>query len=528
MAKAFTMDIFKLINNKIPSNIKTCFLSGIIIGWATHFYMLTNKIPNWDDISQINSLGLTTGIGRWMLEPLRDIGQRASNPAIHGLLLVVFITLAACLVVSSLNLKSTTSAVLVPAVMVTFPSVTGVMFFMFTAHLYGIGILLFALSGYFIQKYKFGFIPSGICIVLALAIYQPFVSVVIAIFLLELIFSAIRGEKFKKLVRQGFIDAGTLAVSTLIWAIIAHLINPNMSQETYGGVNEMGKISISEAPRLLGRVYKRVLEYFVSKPFAFVTPTMRWLNIMTCIGIVVLLVACIIKFGIVKRKLELAFMGIMCFLFPFAIGFIYFMAPQAPFSTLMLYAYCMVYVLIISLAEMLFANIEIPKEIGSAIRKPELYGAFITAAVISLVVYNNYLLDSQAYFRSSIAFERTVNYYNRIVQSVESQNGFKNGDRVAILGEFYYLDNPAPIELYVFYDDINLRELSGVALENGLITSGVRNNFIKTYIGFDGGKISTEEKQSILDSTEYKEMQLYPSSEGISKIGDIWVVKLCE
>ena len=525
-------DIFGYLINKIPRNIKICLASGVIFGWITHFYMLTHKLPNWDDITQINSLGLTSQIGRWMLEPLQNIGQRASNPAIHGMLLILFISIAACMVVSALGLKSVTSAILVPAIMVAFPSVTGILFFMFTAHLYALGILLFCVSAYLIRRFRFGFIGAGVCLILGLAIYQPFVSVAIALFLYILIEEAFQGKTFAKLIKTGFIYAGTLAASTFIYIVIAHLIYPNMGNETYGGANEMGKMPIAEIPKNFGRVYKRVLEYFITRPFAFITPGMRIVNICICIAIAVLVIAVIAKYKMWRKKLELAFTAVMFFFVPFAVGFVYFMAPKAPFSMLMLYAYSMLYILVLLLLELLLRQDNEMHDLSEERTKLKIVTASALTCVITFVlligVYQNYLLDSQAYFRSSIAFERATAFYNRIVSFVESQEGYKSGDRVIILGEFYYKDNPAPIEIPVFYDDEEFRDLSGVALENGLITSGVRSNFIRTYIGFECGYISGDERDEILNSKEYLEMSIYPNKEAIKKINDVWVVKLCE
>lgn len=523
-------DVFEQINKILPRNIKVCFCSGMIIGLITHLYMITHKIPNWDDISQIDGLGLTNQVGRWMLEPLQYIGQKASNPAINGVLLIMFISLAACLVVSTLKLESISSAVLIPAVMVTFPSVTGVLYFMFTAHVYSVGILFFCLSAYLIQRFRFGFIPAGICIILGLAVYQPFVSVAISLMLMVLILDGLRGGKFKMLTINGLKYAETLAVSTFIYIQISKLIFPNMGEETYGGVNEMGKIALADIPKNFGRVYKRVLEYFITRPFSYVTSGMHVLNILVCALIVILFAINFIQLKLWKKKLELAFICLMIFFLPFAMGFVYFMAPNAPFSTLMLYAYSMLYVFALVLFERAFVQ-------GENIDNQEnksFYKGVKTACTLAVVLtvffvaYGNYLLDSQAYFRSSIAVERVTNYYNRIITRVEEMSGYTVGDRVAILGEFYYKDNPSSVEIPIFKNDENYRELDGVVLENGLITSGVRNNFIKTYLGFNPGYIWAEEKKAILNSEEYKEMPDYPAEGSIAKISDIWVVKLCE
>ncbi len=523
------MDILDFIKNKTPNNIKICLVSGIISGLITHFYMLTHKIPNWDDISQINGIGLTSEIGRWMLEPLWSIARKASNPAINGVLFIFFISISACLIVSSCKIETTTASILIPAVMITFPSVTGILYFMFTAHIYAIGILLFCLSSFLIQKYKYGFVPAGIGIIMALAIYQPFVSFAISLMILMLVMEALKGQDFKLLVKRGGVYASTLAFSTFLYIIISRVFFLNVEKEKYGGVDEMGQMAIVDIPKNFGRVYKRVLEYFITKPFAYVTEGMRLLNISACFLVVVLFIMCVAKLKLWRKKLEMAFMCLMLFLLPFAIGFVYFMAPDAPFSSLMLYAYTMLYILVIALAENVFASNNYREKMTNRVENTfQVIGVITTTVVIVLIVYGNYLLDAQAYFRSSIAVERVTNYYNRIISRVEGMDEYQVGDRVAILGEFYYKTNPAPVEIRLFEDDERYRELDGVVLENGLITSGVRNNFIRTYLGFDPGRVSDEERKALMKTESYKKMQTYPKEGSVYKIGDIWVVKLCE
>ena len=59
-------------------------------------------------------------------------------------------------------------------------------------------------------------------------------------------------------------------------------------------------------------------------------------------------------------------------------------------------------------------------------------------------------------------------------------------------------------------------------------TSGVRDDFIETYVGFKMADIDWSKKEDIMSSDIYIDMPLYPAEGSIQKIDDIWVVKLCE
>ena len=56
-------DIFAKAINKIPRRIRIGFISGIITGIFTHFYMLTHKLPNWDNINNFTGYGQGSNIG---------------------------------------------------------------------------------------------------------------------------------------------------------------------------------------------------------------------------------------------------------------------------------------------------------------------------------------------------------------------------------------------------------------------------------------------------------------------------------
>ena len=226
------------------------------------------------------------------------------------------------------------------------------------------------------------------------------------------------------------------------------------------------------------------------------------------------------------RPMECVLYCILCLFMPLAVAFVYFMAPDAPFSMLMLYAYVLIYITVIMLWERAIAYWQDGQEIKWKTIMRKLL-VWITVLCIMISCYCNYLISNTAYLRMEISYERVTSYFNRIIERVESCEGFQNGDKVAMLGEFYYLDNPSPTEIGGFYTE-QLRSMDGVALENGLITSGVRNNFIETFIGFDMANLSETEKTEIMESQSYQQMPVYPAEGSICKIGDVWIVKLCE
>jgi hypothetical protein len=513
-------DIFESLNNRIPKHIKICLASGIIIGMLTHFYMLTHKLINWDDANNLSAPGSTDYLGRWFLKYIHGLGSEHSIPAVHGFLFILFLTLSACLVLEIVNIKSTTGAILVPALMVTFPSVVSTMTFMFMAHTSGIAIFMVCLAIYLLRRFKFGWIPCIVLLICAMGTYQSYISIAITLMLMGMISDLIDGKKFVDILKKGIIYVVILGVSVLIYMVLCHVFYPGINDETYGGVGNMGQIAISEMPKLIGRCYKRFLEYFIWKPFAFVSKTAQCANIVTCILAVVLFGIVSVQRKLYKDVLSYLLLILVCFFVPLAAAFIYFMAPEVDYSMLMLYAYVFVYVIVLELFERCIID-------WKSVSVWKMVISIAVVATLFVSCYTDYLLTNRAYLRTDIATERVKSYFNRVISMAENTEGFKHDDGIVILGEFYYVDNPSSVEIDVF-DSEDLRELSGVALENGLITSGVRDNFIKTFIGYEIADISWAERDEIMDTDEYKAMPVYPENGCVQKINGVWVVKMCE
>jgi len=520
-------DVLAQFCKRIPKHIQICFISGMITGWLTHFYMLSHKLVNWDDANNLSTPGSSDYLGRWFLKYIHKFGSVHSIPAVHGFLFILFLVLSACLVLEILQLESITAAILVPALMITFPSAVSTMTFMFMAHTSGIAIFMVCMAVYLLRKYQYGWLPCTVILVCVLGIYQSYISFAITLMLIGMIADLIHHKKFLEMLKKGIICVVVLGIGVLIYMKLSHMIYPNLDNETYGGVGNMGQIAVSEMPRLVARCYKRFLEYFLWKPFSFVTKTAQRTNQITCVLAIVLFIVVTIQRKLYRDILSFLLLVLYCFFVPLATAFIYFMAPEVDYSMLMLYAYVLIFVLVLALLEYCIEDWE--KHLTHAKWQIAIQWGLAIVTVLTMFVscYCDYLLTNKAYLRTDIATERVKAYFNRVIVMAESQEGFQAEDKITILGEFYYKDNPSSVEIDIF-DANDLRELSGVALENGLITSGVRDNFIRTFLGYETATLDMDEKAAIMEMNVYKEMSVYPNNGCVQKINDVWVVKMCE
>lgn len=525
------MDIVKELVRKVPRNMLLCFISSVAAGIIIHLYILTHKLPNWDDINNLRGFGSGAEYGRWLLEYIRPLYGEWSVPAFNGMLAILLWSIGAAMIYKALELTTQTSAVLLGIMVISFPAIASTMTYMFTVTCYAIGFLLVCIGSMLFRRYKYGFLPAILLYLLSLGIYQSYICLAVSILIMGFVLDLIRdGKRFKEV----FMD-GCKAVAALVITLVSYLAVSkwfNHSITTDRGLDTMGQIDVLELPRLMMRSYKRISEYFLWKPYSFTTPFTQRVNIAVCIMIVLIFVWILIRSNRYRDKLESILATVLMLVLPMAIASIYILAPETQDATLMmLHPYFFVYVILISLAETLGMQIKNAggdnKEGSRYDQRTQVskYMIGISVILIAVIGYRNYLVANEAYFRTEIAFERAYAYYNRIMMNVEAKSGYRYGDAVAIIGEFY--PEPTPLSSYNIDDD-RFTEFSGIALENGLLTSGSRRNFLRTYLGIDLPEVSDEEIDVIKESEEYQAMPTYPDSTSIQKINQVWVVKVHE
>lgn len=546
-------DTIKALLGKIPTRIRRCFLTGMISGILIHAYMFTNKLPNWDDINNVGSFGVGSEFGRWFLKYINPVDGIWSVPWIGGLFAVVFLSLAACMAVAALDIRSLTGVVLVPLMMLSFPSVCSMFTFMFTADCYAVGIFLACTAAWLIRKYRFGFLPGIALLVLSLGLYQAYLCLALGILVCGLFLDQLREEepgeesgrsgqspskggklfsgREKSVFLSGVKTLLILIAAVALYSLIARLIFPEL--DSYNGLNQMGRIDPVRLPRLILRAYRWVAEYFILKPYSFVNGFARALNVICC-----LLAAALVIAWFVKRKVWKRPAGALLYLFlaaavPLAMGSIIIMAPDASVSMLMLYQYVILYLFIIALMERslqkkdgLFAEKKPAAQNRFLKNGPGLVSLFVTV-VLLLVSYENFVVTNEAYFRMGIAYERAYAWYNRIMERIEATEGYQPGDAFLLLGEYGLSETPDLLGSYSM-DGERFDDLSGVAKETGLLTSGVRQNFMKIYVGVETPEVSEEVQEAIRHTEEYQNMPAYPEEGCVQRIMDVWVVKTCE
>lgn len=526
---------------RIPCPVKISFFSAVVMGLFTHLYMLTNKFPNPDDTRHMFDLGVSTSGGRFGLDLLSQkwfgldvsILTAYSMPWLNGLLSIMLIGISAACIVMLFGVKRKVNCALIAMIMVTYPTVTGTLHYMFTAPAYFVALLFSAVSVYAFQKRKWYSVLIGeLLLMLCLSIYQAYFWVAIGLSILLCFFAALdQGETRKKPILSIFKD-GVFFLAALVGALILYAVtNKLMLRMTgtelvqYGGLNDLFNISGVN----LFAYFKLGYQKFFENAWNMVEEGAPYRHCLFLCMIAAAIIQLIVIFG---KKFSIksaqsfgtgAFLAALIFIFPLGAGSIYVASRQFVHS-LMMYPSVLNFVFCIVILDR-FLDCMDSKKWKSMLYK-------ISAICVLLISINYSVIANAVYLGSQITTSQAMYTLNRLVTRMQLVEDFDiNTMPVAFVGSPNDVENPPTLS-----DLYSLNNVVGVCFvndpvtgyeENVLINTVARTNFQQMerwlgekYIVAENGQI-----EQIMTTEEFAEMSTYPEPGSLRIIDDILVVK---
>ena len=175
----------KNLYGKINSEWKVCFLSAMLVGFLTHFYKLTNWLPNWDSLVFRYDPQNMLGLGRWFLAVVCAPSSFYDLPFLNGMITLFFHGLGAVFICRVLDIREKITAGLIGAGIVTFPTVTSVLMYNYVSDGYSIAFFFSVLAAWYLTQEKPKYLLGALLIALATGIYQAYVTVTVMLILLK-------------------------------------------------------------------------------------------------------------------------------------------------------------------------------------------------------------------------------------------------------------------------------------------------------------------------------------------------------
>lgn len=501
----------------------TAAWAALISGVVAHCFGLVHILHNYDNIlQQPKGYGAGVTSGRWLLSILGDIGENFLDlgynfPVVNGLFYLILIALSAALVVRLLKIRSRLSAVLAGCLMSTFPTVCATMLFRFTAAYYGLCLLLSVLAAWAVEKPKYGILLSALFTACALGIYQAYTPVTIGLFVLMLMRCSLEEDAdFGKLVALGIRCCISLVLGLALYFVLLKLslavysIWGQVALDSYMGINEMGKIKLSELPYLLKKAWLNAV-FFPLVDYCQLASTrtlkVLWMGLM-------LLTATLGVYLLVKRRpkpLNAVFCCLMVVLFPLAVNFQVIMSPQGVY-TMMVYSFVLIACVPLMLLEFL------PPEAFRVKGRQLVRG--VTGVLLALIMFYNGYNANFHYTALYYSNRQVENYLSGMVAQMRMTEGFTPDLKWAFLGE-----NRDPM-FWDHWDTMprygGMRACSAKELFN---TEYSRSCWFTNYLGIGVSFASKEEEKMLSADPRVEQMPCWPSQGSMQVIDDYLVVK---
>ena len=512
--------------NSIPKIYRFTFWCTFLAGMLAHFYILTNKLPTFDDMLCLNSFGGSFTLGRWFLGVLGLVKYKLlgnySMPMLNGTLAIFFIAIFACLVNAALKNNNILIAVLTGVMLVVFPTIAGNLSFMFTGYYYSIAMVLLGAGVLLISQGKkvWMLISGGFLLTLSLAIYQAYYPLGIGLFLIVLIVDTLKGEdKYSELFKRALWYLAGLLLGLLFYFPLNQFWLRIMHTEmgTHKGLDHMSQISLRELPKRIILTYKAFLK-MLSQNYYGITGNM-WIRvaiILLLAGALFLLIRRSIWLITKKKYLICVLLWVILLLFPVGIHSIYLMVEEQYLYTLMIYADVLLFIFPLILGEKLLVY---EKAEGKSTMTTCIINWLFALMVLFSVVFYIYQ-DNAAYLEAELSLSSAKSYYTTLITQIKSLEGYSEEMEVVLIGENQ--DSTIYEIRKEFFQDV---EIGGI-YETDRVVKGIdRMRFMKYYCGYDQ---KVTEDITDFKADDWQNMPNYPEDGSLKIVGDKIIVKFSD
>lgn len=495
----------RLQENKVP------FFSAVFVGLLCYVYAFTNKLLNHDEVQSLFTKGSTVTSGRWGLGALDSIFPNYSMPWIYGVMAVVFIAVACCLLVRILKIRSACLQALLAGSIMAFPSLTGTFSYMFTSNSFALSFLLAALAVWFLQKK--GPVPTIAalgCMVLSLSIYQSYISLAASMLVVCVIRDLLKEEPFPDVLRRGTGYVLFLAASLGLYYAATQVVL-RITGETFNdyAADNMG-FSLAGIPAAILEAYSSFLRFF-TQGYQGIIPTAlsRMLHLAGLAAMLVLLILRCFR----RRICTIALLSAMILVLPLAINCMYLFTTADSVHTLVLYGFVSLY----ALWAVVVDDALDCKWTGKVSAAASILCSNLMTLVLSVIIVCNIYLANQVWLNLQLRYENAYAFYTTLLADLQQRPEFQPETKLALIG---YYQEPG------FYDEKFqvINQLTGA--KGFLPDSYSRERFVEYYLGLEIPFASQEEIAALTGLPQVQQMPAYPYYGSVAAVEDILVVKL--
>lgn len=507
------------------------FLSTFLIGFVIHFYMFSNKLINYFEMNNILTpmsieKGDTLAMGRWFLPVVSRLSTVYSMPAVNGLICLICLSLTACMLVDVFGLKRRVLIVLCEGVIVSFPGVASYLSYGVNTDVFCVALLLSVLSGWILYQSACsikGMALSAVVLCFCIGVYQPFMSVTIALIFCMLYLEVWQeGKGFVSILKQVLRYVLTLAAGFILYYLVLQIVTAvtGISVGDYHGVNDMTSFTLKGIAK--GGVYTYF--YFLYYLFSLEYANFPLVIAFDGLAAVLFLFYTIAGYRSYQRgtreKGRLLCQILLVVFLPIGVNASPFLMADRVGNGVdryMMFSMMLLFILLLKLMDAM-------SEQGEKAVRWKQAPQWLTLICLTAVILGNYYMCNQGYYRAEAMTKSTDSLLNRLAYRIESVEGWSPEMPV-------YLANCEA--LFNENCDTDIAAFNGLTRVDGTEIKPWYNGdavikYMRVYLNFPVKTVSEEQREKILSSEEFAGMGIYPQENSMRMIDGVLVVKFGE
>lgn len=501
---------------KVDERYRITFISTFIFGLIAHGMALFNKYSFHDDIGALFDMSGPINSGRWALEALTLVQKAIHGPGIYslpllkGLLSIFFIALTACLLVYFWDIESQFACILFGGLMVSFPVITGLFAFVYTAPAYMFALWVGVLATIVIchRPSVWKWLLSVFAISCSIGVYQAFIPFFLVVILVYFMQQLLKSESTAE---NSLKDMLYFLFSCIIYIGLYFLLTKFFLAVTdnvlsdYQGISSMG--FGTPGGEYLQRFCFAYREFFVptADKSSYMFPGRIIYFYWAAIILLVLFAVYYLRRAYQTSMAKGVLLTLCMALFPFAVDFIFFMVSPKHVHRLMVYAHVCVFLVLILCFDHCRAIFEKKKAVNYFL---------IGMSCLLLFLYCRY--DNICYFKTELAQQEAISYFTTLVTQIKSANGYDDDMPVVYINDMQNKDST------MYEVGENFPMMDSIAELPAYANDYLWKDFVKYWCGFDPEEA---DEADFIDLPEVRQMPSYPDDGSIKVINNTVVVK---
>ena len=502
------METWNCIKKHCRREWKAAFLSTFLVGVMIHMPIMLRDIPNHDGLASMYFDQNMITSGRWFLTVACGISSYYTLPWLIGLLAMLYLGITNVLLTEFLEVRQTWAMMVIGGLVAAFPSLASTFAYVFTMDGYMLAVLLAVLAVLLTKKYRWGFLPGGLCLAFSLGIYQSYLPFAVLLCLYGIYQIGASEGAFREKIKKIFCYAGMGAIGIAAYYVILRLLLWIQGKElaSYQGINDMGSAPRTGIAGTVLQMYRDFLA-FTLKGKVFMNNVFAW-------GAMLLLGLCTVWILISLCRQKKWWKSVWFFVIvvitvtglPIAMNLILVISPDVTYHLLMRYQWVLLPICMVAAIS------------RNSDRLPQAAWLGLVCGVV--LAFNYGVTDQIAYSNLEKKYEKTYAYCIRLLDRIEQTEGYYQGIPIAMIGVVG--DEP--------YPETDLTEevtagMIGIGGDSLLYTGANYQAFIQHYLGATLNILPPKAMAEMYYSEPYREMESFPGADSIRIIDGIMYIK---